>query len=150
MRRAIVHHWMTHVNCEAVYMATMFAAEPSASRLSTEEVQLNGPVWFIDWAAKLLQHKHSLDPSRPVISLEERKRLLNLDYDKYRAKTSPFHNIQSQITSIRPQSNNPNQLFAPFNVTAPWIRLLDVTSAHDLAFAVVTLLSLNCSEASVE
>jgi hypothetical protein len=142
-----------HINRPAVFMSAKFAHEPAdLSSLCTEAVMLQGPDWFIDWAAKLIHHERSLKSSGPSVDLAERQRLLNIEYDKFLAGSFPYHNIQSQLLSNRPSADSahPHQKFAPFNISAPWIRLLDLPSSRDFAYAVIALLSLNCSEASVE
>jgi hypothetical protein len=153
MRRAMSHHWNTHVDQQAVFMAAKFSCEErlEQSELFSDRIKISAPKWFFQWAAELCKHNHgqkslAADP----LDATEVANQIEAQYDLFVADAFPYHDVRATIIAARPVSTNADQLFAPFNVLPMWRRLLDIKQIRDFAYAIISLLSLNCSEASVE
>lgn len=156
MKDAILHHWNTHVKQEAVYMVARFAHETIDRKLFCDRIIAGASTWFYEWAAQLWIHHQSLNSSQPLTAQEHASELaltkqkIQLQYSQFLRNEFPYNRIRTQIETNRPTESRHSKLFTPFDAFTPWLAMGDVVEGEELIHAVITLLSLNCSEASVE
>lgn len=153
MRRAMSHHWSAHVDQQAVYMAAKFACEEDLeqSTMFSSQAKLKAPKWFFKWAAQICHHNHK-QKSPQAVSLDHEDLTFEIEeqYDLFVAGSYPYVDVRADVIASRPKQKFPGQLFAPFNVLSLWRRLADLPMCRNFVYSVIALLSLNCSEASVE
>lgn len=162
MQVAIQQHWKKNINQKAVFMVSQFAYENKQFVLFDDCVKVDAPDWFFGWAAQLWVHHESLhDPTSSQFTAAERAShvqeicvVIENQYSSFLSNQFPYSRIKIQIETNRPavDINNTTSKFAPFDVLTPWLRLekANLGNGKELIHGVVTLLSLNCSEASVE
>lgn len=162
MQVAISQHWQKNINQEAVYMAAHFAYETKNSKLFTDQVKVDAPEWFYGWAAELWYHHESLQTSCQLSSsqkigrVKEIRNVIETQHTHFLTNQFPYQRIKAQIEANRPvvdpNATTPPPKFVPFDSLTPWLRFesMQLSNGKEIIHAVVTLLSMNCSEASVE
>jgi hypothetical protein len=162
MQVAINKHWQKNINQEAVYMAAHFAYEQSNSNLFSDAVKVDASDWFYGWTAELWYHHESLPATSPLPSnqksarIHEIRALIEVQHNNFLTNQFPYARVRAQIEANRSTSVSdprvPQPKFIAFDALTPWLRLdaLKLSNGKELVHGVVTLLSMNCSEASVE
>jgi Protein of unknown function (DUF 659) len=158
MQAAIRQHWRKNVKQEAVYMVAQFAHESTDNALFADVVKVDAPDWFVGWGAQLWLHHESLKAAQPSdLTQQERaahlaqiEQTIHQQYTSFLMNEFPYNRIRTQIQNNRPSQYHHTSKFVPFDAFTPWLRMKDLSSGKELIHAVITLLSLNCSEASVE
>lgn len=158
MQVAIQQHWRKNINQEAVYMAAQFAHEPN-SDLFDDRVKLDAPDWFCSWASELWFHHESLKsglqliPAQKADRVQEIAAIIQKDHSSFLTNQFPYSRAKLQIENNRPIPDpSKPALYAQFDALTPWLRLesANLSEGKEFVHAVVTLLSMNCTEASVE
>jgi Protein of unknown function (DUF 659)/hAT family C-terminal dimerisation region len=155
MRRALRRNWTKHVHERAVFMSEKFAFENIEDSLASDEVKSAAPRWFLDWSARFLhQFKYS------QMSVDELRRILQVQYNEFVRRHGPFADLRGQLELLAEESATDARLqaalsragripkFSQVDVLTAWRHVQDLRP--QLSFCVITLLSINCSEAAVE
>jgi len=158
MQQAMRQHWRKNVKQEAVYMVAQFTYEPTDNNLFADVVKMDAPDWFVGWGAQLWLHHESLKATEPSSLMQQDQaehlvqiqETIRLQYSSFLLNEFPYNRTRTQIESNRPSESRQNVQFVPFDAFTPWLRLKDLSTGKELIHAVITLLALNCSEASVE
>lgn len=150
MRDAILHYWNKHIHQKAVLASVQLSVSTTRIRQSdlfTSSARRNWWRWLERWSAtylaanhrRLNECKHKSIPD----AIDAFKSQLALFIDQQH----PFTNIEDDIVyqSARP-SNDP--LFFTYNAREYWLK--NVSIVPELSYVALALLSINCSEASVE
>jgi hypothetical protein len=143
VRRIIASYWKKHVNIDATIMSAIFSFDQTYKSVFTEDEISSAKDWFQKFAVDFLSKYHkSIDP-------DCRNNFANrivTQYGKFKLNRQPFHNLTSRIKDATEKiPNSPNGEFDPKDV---WGYYSDV--ADELACCAFAILSLPCSEASVE
>jgi hypothetical protein len=151
MHRAVRRHWTKHVHQEAVFMSLKFSLENTEDSLTSDSVKSQAPVWFKEWGAKFLkQWKY---PDSSIVELEK---ILSQQYGEFLSRDAPFEGFRGRMeearekaaTTARLSRYSGNRATVQFDASKVWLHYNDLRP--HLVFCVVTLFSINCSEASVE
>lgn len=158
MKQSIHHHWRANVHQHGTYMVAQLANEPTESSLFDDDVKVEAADWFAGWAANLWLHHESLkdatmldctEAERTAQCVALKAKILN-QYTSFKLGHFPFSRVKAQLDSNRPAEDRHTSKFVPFDAFSPWLNLNDVEAGKELIHAAITLLSMNCSEASVE
>lgn len=149
MLNAIRHHWSKHVHQKAVLACVQLAfTRLHHSELFSEAARRHWWRWLQRWGAAYLRANqtqlqlHYRDADAMVTSFRDQ-------LTQFIQEQRPFDNFARQISEkARPVRSGDDPLFFTFDAREHWLYM--VTAAPELSYVALALLSINCSEASVE
>lgn len=152
MLQSIRWYWNRHIHQESAMACAEFCFfnHSSSASLFSRAARLNFWPWLDQWGSNyLLANKSILFSAHE--SNESITMRLQQQLNKFRSKASPFDELEICMANIISGHRNLQSLdeaFVAVDTRDEWRKLSN--SARELSAVVIALLSINCSEASVE